>query len=726
MNFQKFCKKIIFFAFFPLAVCFFSCKTNSAKNLENNDEIFIGNKFFYWISDENSTVKDAENHYSDFKKLNDNTTKNLEKTLLHDLGENKNFVWVRAEFSIPESLKGKMLGLVIPYLRMSEVAYLNGNFIGSNGSFPPNEKSALYKTHYYALPAEIINQESTNVLLIKVWSHGQSAISSKSFIKEEEKAKYEASISNFWNTRIYIFFEGGVLFAFILYFLLAIKRNQSKENFDFAVLNFFTLFISIPFFAPEIPWYFASFVSFPTFMKFTISLPFYWIFYFITSFIMDFEHSNKIEFVEKIRLGIVLGQTLITLIIPNYDILIDITKTMIMFSLLQLCFGLYAFVRNLFIKKRRHDAIIQFFGFLPVIISICLDFGLRLYDNTRIFPFFTIFGWQFSLIEFIIIHSLRYSFVYNQNEQFKNNLQKEVELRTIELKDTNLKLTKVNEQLEKDRILSEMDLSTASLVQKKFFPQPENSFIGWELAVCYEPLSKVSGDLYDYYTYGNTLNGISIFDVSGHGISAALITMLARSIISHSFQKGFKEHRSLSAMLKEINEIIIGEKGEIDNYLTGLICRFDNFYPDGSIHVELGNAGHPYPILYSAKNKKVLPLIADNNQFHFGAIGMQGINPKFAVMDFIMNVNDVFVCYSDGLTEATNKNNEQFGRKRLESCLLEVAEKSPKDIILSIKEKFNEFCGTTPRQDDITIIVLKRKKTSYIQLSETIEELPVL
>lgn len=727
MNFCVLLKKLLLFAItFSAASLLISCNEKTSK--EDSQEIFIGNNFYYWISDENSDVQDAINHSADFKKLTDNTTKNLEKTLKKDLGANKNFVWVRAEFEIPQNMKNKMLGLVIPYLRMSEKVYLNGSYIGSTGSFPPDEQSALYKTHYYKLAAELLKPEQTNVLLIKIWSHGQSAISSQSFIKLEEDAKKDAEFSNFWNTKIYLLLVGSLFFAFIFYLILFLTGKNNREHLDFAFLNLFTMFICIPFFAPESPWYTKNFVSFPIFMKFSISIPFFWIVYFTTSFILDFEHSKCIKFIERLRLGIALGQTLITITLPDYDVLMDMTVAMLMFSIFQLCFGLYAFIRNLFIKSRRQDAIIQLLGFTPVLITIFIDLLLRLNNNTRIYPFITIFGWQISLIVFLTILSLRYALVFNQNEQLKNTLQQEINARTLELQDKNAKLTQLNEQLEKDKIVSELDLSTASIVQKKFFPKPENSLRGWDLAICYEPLSQVSGDLYDYYTFGNTLNGISLFDVSGHGISAALITMLARSIISHSFQKGFNEQKSLTSMLKEINEIIIGEKGEIDNYLTGIICRFGQFTPEGSIHVELGNAGHPYPLLYSSENRNVITLMADDSQLHFGAIGMEGINPEFATITFNMNIGDIFVCYSDGLTESVNSEGEQFGRIRLESILKQSASKPPKEIIEDIRLEFHEFCGQTERQDDITILILKRKSPSYIQLpdGENIEELPVI
>ena len=162
-------------------------------------------------------------------------------------------------------------------------------------------------------------------------------------------------------------------------------------------------------------------------------------------------------------------------------------------------------------------------------------------------------------------------------KDLNENLEKKVNERTHELKDANYELSILNARLEKEKFRSELELEMASIVQRKFFPQPIKHFKGWDIAICYEPLAKVSGDLYDYYNFKNILNGISIFDVSGHGISASLITMLSKNIISHAFQRGYRNRESIEHMLNRINNSIITEKGEIDNYLTGLLCRFSEF-----------------------------------------------------------------------------------------------------------------------------------------------------
>ena len=85
-------------------------------------------------------------------------------------------------------------------------------------------------------------------------------------------------------------------------------------------------------------------------------------------------------------------------------------------------------------------------------------------------------------------------------------------------------------------------------------------------------MAGVSGDLYDFYLEDNVLTGVSILDVSGHGIASGLITMLARTIFYRNFAAGKEE--DLSEILEKSNRHLIKEIGNVDYYLTGILLRF--------------------------------------------------------------------------------------------------------------------------------------------------------
>jgi sigma-B regulation protein RsbU (phosphoserine phosphatase) len=80
-------------------------------------------------------------------------------------------------------------------------------------------------------------------------------------------------------------------------------------------------------------------------------------------------------------------------------------------------------------------------------------------------------------------------------------------------------------------------MDMASNVQATLFPPTPPEVNGWDIAFVFRPMAGVSGDMYDFYTEGDTLNGVALFDVSGHGIASGLITMIARTVFQRNFMR---------------------------------------------------------------------------------------------------------------------------------------------------------------------------------------------
>ena len=256
----------------------------------------------------------------------------------------------------------------------------------------------------------------------------------------------------------------------------------------------------------------------------------------------------------------------------------------------------------------------------------------------------------------------------------------------------------------------------ASLVQKKFFPYPPHSLPGWDIAVSYSPLDKVSGDMYDYYMENGSLKGFSLFDVSGHGIAASLVTMLAKNIVFQAFIRNMKKEESVTRTLYEINDEIIEAKGEIENYLTGLMFRFGQFNENDECLVEMANAGHPNPILFSAKSKICDELESPEGEDHHGAIGLDFITVSFPQINFTMAEDDILLFYTDGLSESRNTKGEMFGKERIKHILKENYAKNAQSIMEELIDSYHEFTNGTKRDDDITVVVMKRENSAnYIE-----------
>ena len=245
----------------------------------------------------------------------------------------------------------------------------------------------------------------------------------------------------------------------------------------------------------------------------------------------------------------------------------------------------------------------------------------------------------------------------------------------------------------------ENELRLAQVVQQSFFKHNETIYEDWAISYYNKPMAGVSGDFLDIYGTGSRLDGIGIFDVSGHGIASGLVTMLVKNIIFQEFYNGKTD--KLKSIIDRINIRYIKEKGNIENYLTGIITRLS-----GNT-VEFINAGHSMPIYYNAKDDKADYIEDDNTAF--GAIGLPDIPTNFVSHKVEMSRGDELIFFTDGATEATNKQGDDYGKERLLRSIFRNADRPLTTQVNCIISDVLTFVGDEPQKDDITIIILKKK-----------------
>ena len=245
----------------------------------------------------------------------------------------------------------------------------------------------------------------------------------------------------------------------------------------------------------------------------------------------------------------------------------------------------------------------------------------------------------------------------------------------------------------------ENELRLAQVVQQSFFKHKENIYEDWAVSYYNKPMAGVSGDFLDIYNSADKLSGIGIFDVSGHGIASGLVTMLVKNIIFQEFNNGHKD--KLKSIVDRINIRYTKEKGNIENYLTGILARIT-----GNT-IEFVNAGHSMPIYYNAKNDSADYVKDDNTSF--GAIGLPDIPTNFISHTVQMSRGDELIFFTDGATEASNINGEDFGKERLLKSIYRNADRPLTTQINCIISDILTFVGNEQQKDDITIVILKKK-----------------
>ena len=671
-----------------LSLLFVSCADEECSN-----RIYLDDNVSWAHGSEDDSLENALNY--DYQGLK------LGYLNLYDLfGWSEHYIWVKITFNLTDDLKDQPLGFVIPYVHFAEKTWLNGSFLGQAGQFGENANSPLYSSVCYFLPDDFLNKDSENVIYLKILSKGLGSLSDNIFIDYYSHTQEFVTWMDFLHSRIYLLFEGVLLCAFVFFLILYFANRKDMGVFNFSLICGFTSFLIVYFYGNELPSYVSGKLSHIVFSKIFLCICLYASVFAIVAFMLSFIEIKQPKWFLIFKHSVFYMTIVITLAAPDYEALMALCRPMILVYFAHFLLGeLFVFLA-LFSKETRKKALIIIIGFLPMAITIITDLIVRFLHKNIDYPYFGIFGWQLTIAFFIIYLSLQYNKTYLQNERLNRDLRLEVKKQTASFRDANNRL--VNE-LER----ADTDLTMASIVQQKFFPKPEAVFQGWDLALGYSPLSKVSGDLYDFYTSGERLSGLSVFDASGHGVAAALVTMLSKNIIQQAFYNSLVNLSPLSRAMEEVNDTFIDEKGEVENYLTGLMIRLNDINED-QCNVEMSVAGHPYPIFYSAETGDIVSLKDLVQGLHYGAVGMAEMMVDYADLSFVMKKDDILVCFTDGITEVENEDKEEFGRFRLEEIVKEVCQSGSEDIVKLIKEKVREFRGECPIKDDITLVVLKK------------------
>ena len=248
---------------------------------------------------------------------------------------------------------------------------------------------------------------------------------------------------------------------------------------------------------------------------------------------------------------------------------------------------------------------------------------------------------------------------------------------------------------ERQQLESELEL--AQDVQKMLLPQEVPNIPGLEIAAFSRPAQIVGGDYFDFVDFSNGLHGLAIADVAGHGVSASLhmasIQALLRTLVPLS--------QSPSEVMRQIHKLFI-HNIRFETFVTFFIGAFDS----STQTLSFSNAGHqPALVLHKNKSKKeAVEMLWPTG----AAIGLVE-EAEFAEKTIELNEEDLLVLYTDGVTEAVNLQNQEFGRERLIELSEQVNKGSAKQIVQKIRQGIEEFSEGRPFADDTTIVICKFK-----------------
>lgn len=280
---------------------------------------------------------------------------------------------------------------------------------------------------------------------------------------------------------------------------------------------------------------------------------------------------------------------------------------------------------------------------------------------------------------------------------YMNKKRLDLQNAKCDLEKLNNSLSEANAKLKREQKITDIEMDLAGEIQRAIFPGKLPEVSDWDIAFMTKPYGTVSGDFYDFFYNENSLGGISLFDVSGHGVAPALITILAKPLICSNFNRLGSSR--LGAVLEFSNSELMDELEEVNLYITGLLLRMNG--PE----VEYVNAGHPDLLHFKSSEKKVEAVTDPSFSFKGHPIGIMLHGLEYQSIKFTIESGDFLVLYSDGLTEGRNNSGELFGIKRLTNSISSFTGKRAAGLLEHISDTFTNFTGDVKGADDITIIV---------------------
>ncbi len=239
----------------------------------------------------------------------------------------------------------------------------------------------------------------------------------------------------------------------------------------------------------------------------------------------------------------------------------------------------------------------------------------------------------------------------------------------------------------------EYELGLARQIQQSFLPEACPVLPGYEICSMWQTAREVGGDFYDFIPLTGGRWGIVIADVSDKGMAAALFMALSRTIIRTMAIGKPTPHEALD----RANDVILTD-AHSDMFVTVFFAVLD----PARAAATFVNAGHNPPLLYRAATRQVETL-----REHGIALG---VIPNISLHDSEVELapGDVLLLYTDGVTEAMNEREEEFGAERLASLLADGGHLTASALIDEITHEVEQFTGGGPNSDDLTMVIVKR------------------
>jgi len=240
------------------------------------------------------------------------------------------------------------------------------------------------------------------------------------------------------------------------------------------------------------------------------------------------------------------------------------------------------------------------------------------------------------------------------------------------------------------------ELEIAREVQERLFPQDYPPVPGLEFAGACRPALAIGGDYYDFVPLADGRLGIAIGDISGKGIPAALLMATLRAFLRGQTVRG---RADLAGLMADLNGLVY-ESSAPNRYATFFYAEYDPV----NRRLAYVNAGHNPPIVLRGDPAAAPDLV------HLDIGGpVIGLIPgcEYAQAEVPLAVGDLLVAFTDGVSEAMDAAQEEWGEARLVPLVRAARREPPATLITRIMAGADAFVNGAPQHDDMTLVVMR-------------------
>ncbi len=260
-----------------------------------------------------------------------------------------------------------------------------------------------------------------------------------------------------------------------------------------------------------------------------------------------------------------------------------------------------------------------------------------------------------------------------------------------------------------DRRKVEQELALAATIQQNLFPAHLPRVPNYDMAARNRPARVCGGDYYDALAatshLGQSVHLICVADVSGKGLPASLLM----SNMQATLRALLGRIPSLTELAAHTNALLYATTPS-NKYVTAILLELDPATGTG----RYVSAGHTDCLLLRSDGEAEW-LKSTGTPFGLIPPDLLDMNAPYEEQSFELNPGDLISLFSDGVTEAQNEDENEFGEARLAAILRPIANQPSEMIVNIVYDEIDRFAGSAPQYDDITLFIIKRMATNKVE-----------